>query len=60
MTDNELYYRQRMAEELAAARMASDEAISRVHRDMAELYRDLLGAEAGAKAHHVEPGTIVV
>lgn len=61
MTDNDLYYRQRIDEELAAADAADDAAISRIHHDMAERYRGLLGAAPPAKrAANGEPGTVYI
>ena len=59
MTDNDLYYRQRIEEELAAADSATDVAISRIHSDMAQLYRDLLGVDPPAAKSSGEPGTVL-
>ena len=42
MTDNDLYYRKRIEEELAAANCAAHVSISNIHREMAERYRDML------------------
>lgn len=59
MTDNNLYYRRRIDEEVAAADSANDLIVSRIHRDMAQLYRDLLGVDPQpVNGSIVEPGTI--
>lgn len=58
MTDNDLYYRQRIREELAAADAAGDAAISRIHHDMAERYRDMLAGKAAAKDFSDQPGIL--
>ena len=60
MTDNDSYYRQRIEEELAAANSASDAAISKLHNDMAQLYRELLGVEPPrVKGSGVQPGSVL-
>jgi len=60
MTDNDTYYRQRMADELAAAKAAKDAGVSSVHRDMAQLYRARIGVETRGRANRVEPRTVVI
>ena len=42
MADSDNYYRQRMAEEMAAAEGAGDPSASRIHRDLARLYSDMI------------------
>lgn len=48
------YYRQRADEESAAAERAGDPAIAEIHREMAQLYRDLLSQEIGQLGGQLE------
>jgi hypothetical protein len=45
MHDSIAYYSRRIEEELAAADRAEQMSTAQIHRDMAQLYRDLLDSE---------------
>jgi hypothetical protein len=42
MAHSDNYYRQRMAEEMAAAELAGDPSISQIHRELARLYNGMI------------------
>lgn len=42
MAHSDNYYRQRAAEEMAAAERADDPTISQIHRELARLYGDMI------------------
>ena len=45
MDKGDTYYRRRIEEELAAAEQASDPAVSQIHHEFAQRYREMLGAK---------------
>ena len=59
MSESDAYYRRRAEDERNAADQATDKAISLIHREMAQRYRDLLGdPEPDRKSDVVESGPV--
>lgn len=50
MSESDNYYRERIAQELAAAERSADPAISQIHREMARHYSDKLDAQSDPRA----------